>query len=217
MIPEVVGKIEHIVFYPIKGAAAIEAQRARLTKEGIEGDRQFMVVRAVPDEQGVFNFVTQRDKRDESDKPQGLAVMSLIKPQIVGDHLLLTWNGREPIEIPSDYNAGREVSVRIWDDVVQAIDQGHRLEEWLTDHLKFYARLVKATGSFHRDARQNYIQNTNTVRFQDAYPAHWFFQESVDELSQIAGETISWKTFRPNLVARGSPAQTEHVFATRVK
>lgn len=212
MTPEVAGRIEHISFHPVKGAAALETPRARLTKEGIEGDRQFMVVRAVPDENGVYNFVTQRDKRDKADKLQGLAVMSQIKPQIVGDHLLLTWKGREAIEVPGDY-AGREIPVRIWDDVVQAVDQGDQLAEWLSDHLNLQTRLVKAAGSFHRDARQNYVTNDNTVRFQDGYPIHWFYQESVDELSQIAGEPISWRTFRPNLVASGSPAQTEHVFA----
>ncbi len=214
MKPEVKGRIEHIAFHPVKGAAALETLQARFTKEGIEGDRQFMVVRAIPDEHGVFNFITQRDKRNELDKPQGLAVMSLIKPQLVGGHLFLTWQGRDSIEVPRDYNTGKEIPVRIWDDVVEAVDQGNQLAEWLSDHLKLDTRLVKAAGSFHRDARQNYVQNDNTVRFQDAYPAHWFFQESVDELSRIAGEPISWKTFRPNLVVSGSPAQTEHVFAT---
>lgn len=211
MTPEVVGKIDHIAFHPVKGAGALEASRVMLTKEGIAGDRQFMIVRAVPDENWVFHFITQRDKRNKSDKPQALAVMSQIKPQIVGNALLLTWVGKDPIEIPQDLNTGQEISVRIWDDVVQAIDQGDRLAEWLSDHLKFETRFVKAAGSFHRPARQNYVGNDNTVRFQDGYPVHWFFQESVDELSQVAGETIPWQSFRPNLVASGSPAQTEHV------
>jgi len=213
MSAEVIGRIDHIIFHPVKGAAALETPRARLTKEGIEGDRQFMVVHALPDENGVFNFVTQRDRRDKSDKPQGLAVMSLIKPQLIGDHLLLTWQGREPIEVPRNYDAGREMPVRIWDDVCSAVDQGDQLAEWLSDHLNLQTRLVKAAGSFHRDARQNYIENDNTIRFQDGYPVHWFYQESVDELSERAGEPISWRIFRPNLVASGSPAQTEHVFA----
>lgn len=213
MTPEIAGRIEHITFHPVKGAAALETPRARLTKEGIEGDRQFMVVRAVPDENGVFNFITQRDKREKADESQGLAVMSQIKPLMVGDHLLLTWQGRESIEVPRDYNAGAEIPVRIWDDVVQAVDQGDMLAEWLSDHLNLQTRLVKAAGSFHRDARQNYVANGNTVRFQDGYPIHWFYQESVNELSDRAGEPISWRTFRPNLVTSGSPAQTEHVFA----
>lgn len=210
MSPEIIGKIEHIAYYPLKGAGSLETPQARLTKEGIEGDRQFMIVSAHPDEHGVFNFVTQRDKRDKSDKPQGLAVLSLIKPQIVGDQLLLTWKDTDPIELPKDYNNGRELTVRIWDDVVQAVDQGDKLAEWLSDRLKFAIRLVKAAGSFQRNARQNYVANENTVRFQDGYPIHWFYQESVDELSQVAQEPISWTIFRPNLVTSGSPAQTEH-------
>ncbi len=211
MTPEIAGRIEHIAFHPVKGAAAVETSSARLTKEGIEGDRQFMVVRAVPDEHGVYNFITQRDRRDNADKPQGLAVLSVIKPQIVDGQMVLTWEGRDAIEVPQDRNAGHEISVRIWDDVVQAVDQGNRLAEWLSDHLQLQTRLVKAAGSFRRDARQNYAVNDNTVRFQDGYPVHWFYQESVDELSKFAEEPISWRTFRPNLVASGSPAQTEHV------
>ncbi len=213
MASEIAGRIEHIAFHPVKGAAALETTHARLTKEGIEGDRQFMVVHAVADENGIFNFITQRDKREKADKPQGLAVMSQIKPQMVDDHLLLTWQGKDAIEVPRDYNSGKEIPVRIWDDVAQAVDQGDLLAEWLSDHLNLQTRLVKAAGSFHRNARQNYMQNDNTVRFQDGYPVHWFYQESVDELSEKAGESISWKTFRPNLVASGSPAQTEHNFA----
>ena len=198
MSPEVIGKIEHIAYYPVKGTASLDAARARLTKEGIEGDRQFMIVSSAPDEHGIHNFVTQRDHRDKSDKPQGLADLSQIRPRIIGDQLFLTWKNTDQIELPSDYSGGKEITVRIWDDIVQAVDQGDKFAEWLSDHLKFATRLVKAAGSFHRDARQNYVENNNTVRFQDGYPVHWFFQESVDELSQIAGEPISWGIFRPN-------------------
>lgn len=211
MTPEIIGRVDHIAYHPVKSAGALETDRAFLTKEGIEGDRQFMVVRAIPDKDGIFDFVTQRDKRDITDKSQGLAVLSLIKPQVTNDGLLLTWEGRDPIEVPKDRDAGVEISVRIWDDVVQAVDQGNRLAAWLSDHLKLNTRLVKAAGSFQRDARQNYLRNTNTVLFHDGYPVHWFFQESVDELSAIAKEPIFWQSFRPNLVASGSPPSTEHV------
>lgn len=211
MTLEIVGRIEHISYHPVKSTGAVEVPRAVLTKEGIEGDRQFMIVRAVPDENGIYQFITQRDRRDKTDKSQGLAVLSQIKPQIDRGNLVLTWQGKDPIEVLQDFNAGLAIPVQIWDDVVNAVDQGDRVAEWLSDHLHLGTRLVKAAGSFHRDARQNYIPNDNTVRFQDGYPVHWFFQESVDELSQIAGEPVPWQVFRPNLVASGSPAQTEHV------
>ena len=74
-----------------------------------------------------------------------------------------------------------------------------------------HARLVRATGSFARATSQKYLPNNNTLRYQDGYPIHWFMQESVYELSEIAGQEISWRRFRPNVVIQGGAAQTEHL------
>jgi uncharacterized protein YcbX len=71
-------------------------------------------------------------------------------------------------------------------------------------------RLVEAGGPFHRLAKQNYMQNTNEIMFQDAYPIHWVMQESVDELSKIAGQDIPWTRFRPNFVGEGGEPRAEH-------
>jgi uncharacterized protein len=214
MTPEVVGTIEHIAVHPVKSAAMLEVDKAYLTSEGIEAagikDRQFMVVRAIPDENGIYQFVTQRDKRDAKDKFQGLAVLSLIKPQMAGDTLVLTWQGNDPIEVPKDRTSGNELHVQVWEHITHAVDQGEELSEWLSDHLQTPAKLVRAAGSFHRLAKQNYIKNNNPLRFQDAYPIHWFLQESVAELAEKAREEISWRSFRPTLVVVGSSAQTEH-------
>jgi len=226
MTPEVIGKIKHLAVAPVKSAGLLEVTKAFLTPAGVEVrvregkskvvDHQLMVVRAKPDQDGVYHFITQRDKRDTSDKPQGLAVMSQIKPQMDGDSLLLTWQGRDPIEVPQDM-AGREIPVKIWGDIVNAVNQEAGLPEWLSDHLGVDVKLVKAAGSFHRDASKSYAQNENTVRFQDGYPVHWFFEESVAELSEKAGESVPWQSFRPQLVAPGSPAQAEHlVFAGEI-
>src|SRR5258708_7038835 len=123
-MPEIlrIGRIIHIEKHPVKALGGVEVQQAVLTKEGLEGDRQFMVVRAKPDNDGVYHFITQRDKRDEHDKAQGLAVMALVKPRYEGDTLLLTWNGNDPIEVPADKNSGHEIPVEIWKYVVQAVD-----------------------------------------------------------------------------------------------
>lgn len=210
--PEV-ATVEHIGFYPVKSCGAVELESATLTPSGLvyEGyaDREFFIVRAAPNQEGVHEFITQRDKRDDQDRPQGLADLAKIKTKFIHCLLALTYQGSF-IEIPPDANRGPQVPVRIWDDISLAVDQGEMLSRWLSDALNLKVRLVKAEGPFERAARQNYMRNTNMIRAQDAYPIHWLTQESINELSQRTGEEIPWQTFRPNFVVSGIPPQFEH-------
>lgn len=208
--------IKHLVLYPVKSCAGSEHDVVLLTPGGLEttdriGDREWMIVRAKPDEKGVHGFITQRDKREPRDATQGLSEMVLIRPELTKESLRLTWQGQDGIEISAGLDSGESLLVNIWEHTGLAVDQGETPAEWLSDHLKLAVRLVKAAGPFWRGAKQNYIRNPNTLRFQDGYPVHWFSLESIEELSQIAGEEISWKQFRPNVVVEGIPAQSEHL------
>lgn len=170
-----------------------------------------MVVRQKPEADGVHLFLTQRDKRTrEEAKPQSLAILALIEPEVRDGALRLTWKGNDPISIPRDDVPGAVMAVEIHKVVVSAVDQGETVAKWLSEHLGLKVRLVRASGPFHRLASQNYMRNTNPIMFQDAYPVHWFMQESVDELSGFAGQEIPWTSFRPNIVGRGGEPQAEH-------
>lgn len=207
-------RIKHLMFYPVKSAAGMEVQNAILTEAGLQvhpyADHQFMVVRTNPDGQGVYHFVTQRDKRNSQDKPQGLSIMALIKPALVGNTLQLTWNHQDAIEVPPDRNEGIERLVRIWEHECLAVDQGDALADWLSEHVSLPIRLVKASGSFQRRTSEKYIPNANPLQFQDGYPIHWLSLESVQELSEKAGQAIPWKSFRPQIVVEGMPPRYEH-------
>jgi len=207
-------KIAHIMIYPIKSAAGIPLEEAILTKSGLRyngfRDHEYMLVRSNPDESGIHQFITQRDKRNRPDKSQGLAVMALIKPRFNGGYLELTWNGKSPLMVSGDECQGIELKARIWEDTVYAVDQGKEAAQWASDHLRIGVRLVKAAGRFERCARQNYMANENKVNFHDGYPIHWFSIESVRELSEVAGQQIPWQSFRPQIVVEGMPAQYEH-------
>jgi len=206
-----IGKVSHIAMYPVKGCARVDLQSARIGRNGLEGDRKYMVVREETGADGVHHFVTQRDKRSrEEARPQSLATLALIKPEIVHGELGLTWMGSDPIAVARDQHTGDEVRVEIHKEVVSAVDQGEPVARWLSQHLEVRVRLVEAGGSFHRLARQNYAQNTNQIMFHDAYPIHWVMQESVDELSKIAKREIPWTRFRPNIVGEGGEPQVEH-------
>jgi uncharacterized protein len=206
-----IGKVSHVTIYPVKGCARVELQSARLSLMGLEGDREYMVVQEETGNDGVHPFVTQRDKRSrEEAKPQSLAILSLIKPEITDDALRLTWKGSDPIEITRDQHLGDAMNVMIHKEVVSAVDQGEPVARWLSEHLGVNVRLVRASGAFYRLARQNYMANTNQIMSQDAYPVHWVMQESVNELAEIAGHEIPWTRFRPNIVGEGGKPQVDH-------
>ncbi len=199
--PQLIGRISHIAIYPVKSAGMVEKDHAVLTPSGIEGDRQFMVVRRDPDEEDVHKFVTQRE----------LPKMALIAPEMRDGSIRLTWNGSDPIEIPRDNSSGEIMRVRIWDDIPYAQDQGKALVHWLSDHLETPLRLVRNSDPSGRSVSQKYMHNVNHVFFQDGYPVHWFLQESLNELSKITGVPVPWRNFRPNIVVEGGEAQAEHL------
>lgn len=206
-----IGKVSHLAVYPVKGCARVELQSVRVGLMGLEGDREYMIVREQTEADGIHLFVTQRQKRTrEEAEPQNLAILALIKPEIRDDALRLTWNGNDPIAVTRDQDSGDEMTVKIHKVVVSAVDQGEPVAKWLSEHLGVKVRLVRASGAFYRLASQNYMQNTNQIKFQDAYPIHWFLQESVDELSAIAGQEIPWTSFRPNVVGHEGEPQAEH-------
>jgi len=208
---QLIGRVSRIVIYPVKGAGRIELRKANITPQGIDFDREYMVVRGKSDEQSVHEFITQRDKKDASSaEPQGMSVLALIRPQLTSNGLSLTWNGNDKIEIARDQQ-GAELRVSIHQQITSAMDQGRMIEGWLSEHLKTHAKLVKAAGSFFRAADQDYYPNGNTLRFQDGYPVHWFMEDSVSELSGRVGKVMSWTRFRPNIVVIGGEAGSEHL------
>jgi len=210
--PRRIGTVSRIALYPVKACAMVELQSARVSPMGLEGDREYMIVREQAEPDGVHLFLTQRDKRTrEEAKPQSLAILALIEPEVREGALRLTWRGSDAIDVARDQGPGDEMTVKVQKVVVSAVDQGEPAAKWLSEHLGVKVRLVRATGAFHRLASQNYMQNTNRIRFQDAYPIHWVMQESVDELCAIAGQEIPWTRFRPNIVGQGGEPQAEHV------
>ena len=199
-----------MAIYPVKGCRRVEVESAFVGKTGLQGDREYMIVRETTAQDGVHEFISQRHKRTREEKDaQSLAALALVTPEVRGDVLRLSWRGSDPIIVDGN-DSGDVLKVKVHNDVVLAVDQGERTAAWLTEHLAFKVKLVKASGPFHRLARQNFMRSTNQIAFQDAYPLHWIMQESVDELSKVMGWEIPWTRFRPNIVAEGGEPQVEH-------
>lgn len=209
--PRKIGRIAHLFIYPIKSCAPLEVESANLTMQGLETissthvkDREYMIV----DERleagtNHHKFVTQRDR--------GAQKMALITTSINHGNLQVAWKGQDVVNV-GDFTTGGELRVRIHSSLVTGVDMGDKIAKMLSDYLGRRVRLVRATGSFRRKANQNYIQNENTLCYQDAYSMNWLFLESVLELRGLLGGYLSFANFRTNMVAEdGSPNQ-EHLY-----
>lgn len=238
------GRISKCRLYPFKSASPMEIERdgvftpdiqeVRLTKSGLETkegiiDHGFMFVSAET-HNGVYRKISQRDKRGDKDRAQGLADLVHIRPQFMHGNLYLTWDYQDAIVVPLDNYNGIVLPVEVWqeDGIFRAVDQGNELARWISDpsHLNYPTRLVKASFPFDRKARQNYMPNDNKLRFQDGYPGHWFAKEDVDYLNhktQLLSENTQgkvayvetvWPQFRPQLLVEGFPPQFIHALLT---
>ena len=183
-----------------------------MTKRGLETlssfnplkDREYMIVDAHREiASGHHKCITQRDR--------GAQKMALITPIVQDGKLKLAWEGQDVVEVLGLSN-GSELPVRVHSYLVTGVDQGDEVAKMLSDYLEMPVRLVRAAGSFNRKASQHYVENDNSLSYQDAYSMNWIFLESVKELQTILGCNISYKNFRPNIVAAGGSPSHEHLF-----
>ena len=179
--------------YPIKSCAGISLDSAVLDHRGIEYDRRWMVVDAT----GTFR--TQRE----------LPRMALIHPIISKDGLTLTAEGMPDIGIRHTASGSR-LSVEVWNDEVEAIDQGEAVAEWLTRFLAEPLRLVRFDDAQDRRVEQAYaVRPGDQVGFADAYPLLIGNEASLAELNTRLAESLPMKRFRPNIVVSGAEPYAE--------
>src|SRR5579864_9201022 len=99
-------KVSGLHFYPFKSCGETELQTAQVTEKGIAYDRHWMLV----DSNG--QFLSQRD----------FPKMSLIKPALYEDRIIIAAPDESSIlELPLD-NDGARKRVQIWKDNVEAVD-----------------------------------------------------------------------------------------------
>lgn len=198
--------ITELNLYPIKSCAGIALREATLTSAGLMSehiyDREWMVV----DMQGVF--MTQR----------AYPKMALITPRIKAETLELRAPGMLRLEIPLGLPAPEDaqtLSVRVWNDTVQAYDCDETTATWFSKFLGTPCRLVR----FHADAQRLASTTwTNGIEaptlFSDGFPMLVISEASLADLNSklIAQgrEALPMNRFRPNIVIGGVEAFDEH-------
>lgn len=191
--------------YPIKSCAGIALREATVTPAGLMSeqiyDREWMVV----DAQG--NFMTQRTH------PK----MAQIVPRIKADTLELRAPGMLRLEIPlglPDPDDAPTLTVKVWDDSLQAYDCDETTATWFSKFLGAPCRLVR----FHAEAkRMANVRWTGGVDaptlFSDGFPMLVISEASLadlnDKLKTQGRAALPMNRFRPNIVINGTEAFDE--------
>ena len=176
-----------IFVYPIKSCRGVARTRHEIGLTGFRLDRRWMLV----DEQGTF--LSQRTH----------PVMATIGVLIRDDHLEVTAGNREPLLIPFGASGNQTTRVRIWDDVVDALEYPRGFGLWFGGILGLPCRLVHVPDAAARRVSKKYGQDDDRVGFADAYPFLLISEASLDDLNHRLAEPVPMNRFRPNLVISG--------------
>jgi uncharacterized protein YcbX len=105
---------------------------------------------------------------------------------------------------------GSRVTVKVWDDTCEGIDQGNEAAAWLTGFLGDDVRLVRVVSDPKRIANPRYAGGDSyTVAFADGFPILVVNRASLEDLNTRMPEAVPMNRFRPNIVLGGLPAFAE--------
>src|SRR5262249_53536814 len=117
-----------LFIYPVKSTRGIALTRAEIATTGFKWDRRWMIV----DEKCLF--ITQRTHAD----------LARVVPEIPREALVLRAPGLPDLFVPFD-SEGAALTVKIWDFVGEALEEGREAHAWLSQFLGEPVRLVKVS------------------------------------------------------------------------
>ena len=185
-------RIASLHVYPLKSGAGIAVERFNLDRFGPEHDRRWMVV----DADGAL--VTQREQI-------GLRLVVALPS---ADRLTLRAPGLAELEVPRD-EGGPKRTVRVWNDLVEAVDSGDSAAGWLSELLGQPVRLAYLPAWGVRRTDPNYDPIGGLVAFADGYPILIVGQASLDDLNGRLPSALPMNRFRPNVVVTGTAPYEE--------
>ena len=196
--------IDQLWIYPVKSCAGLALAEAELTPSGLRWDRHWMLV----DRAGAF--VTQRE----------LPRMALIQPSLTKQACVLNAPGMAPLTLPFEA-VGPLVTVRVWDDAMQAMDMGEAAAKWFSGFLGPQApadlkhlRLVRFDPAVRRVCSAKWTGGREAwTQFADGFGILVASTGSLEMLNQRleqAGHSpVTMVRFRPNVVLAGMDAHDE--------
>ena len=185
--------LSHIFLYPIKSVTGIQVNQWKVTKTGLEYDRQWMLV----DEQQ--QFLSQRR----------LHKMARIKTRIQDDQLIVSAPGQTDLSLALEPLQQDSINVTIWHDQCSAQTISHIADQWFSEFLQTPCRLVYQPKTSQRPVSPQYAHASDQTSFSDGFPFLIAANASLALLNQKMGLSLSMQRFRPNLVISDSASYAE--------
>ncbi|WP_421219103.1 MOSC N-terminal beta barrel domain-containing protein [Aeromonas enteropelogenes] len=176
--------LDSIHLYPVKSTAGMALTRARVTEEGLLGDRRYMVVK--PD----GTFITARTH------PQ----LQQVQATPIDGGLLLRYPGFEPLTLQEAEFSLTPQATGVWKDNFNALHTHARADAWLSRVAGERVQLLWLGEESNR-----FREKTGTrVSFADGYPLLLISQGSLEDLNLRSDALHQMSQFRTNLVASGT-------------
>ena len=177
-------QITEIHIYPVKSLAGISLSTSKLSRSGLEYDRQWMVV----DDQN--RFLTQRTH------PQ----MSLVQTDIQKGGLVLSNSKMETYAVPTAAPDMHHIETQVFNDPVSGVELDAITNEWISDALATNCKLVCFPENAIRFCNPKVSKEGDHTKFADAFPLLVISQASLDDLNSRLETPVGMDRFRPNLV-----------------
>lgn len=200
----------------------IELTSAQIDERGIKDDRGWLVI-------GEDNVaLTQRDaaamchisaeiKASTNGEKRSLLLRAPRMPDLLVPEIDLPYgegfndrgsgggdsSGEKPC-IKGESACHEPVTVTVWDDQCQAVNQGPEASEWLSTFLKHKVRLVRMSRDNIRKVPLKKKESfEGVVGFADLYPFLVVSTASLEDLNSRLEEPVGMDRFRPNIVIDG--------------
>lgn len=186
-------RITGLNIYPVKSLRGVGLTTARLTPRGLAYDRHWMVVDAAN------RFVTQRETPS----------MASVSVRLTDHALILEHPDHAPLPIELRRSDQPRLTVTIFRDQCEALDEGEKAAAWLSTVLDRQGlRLVRFPDDRRRDVEPDWLRGERAhTAFPDGYPFLVTAEGSLAALNKRLTakglDAVPMNRFRPNIVIDG--------------
>lgn len=189
-------QITELNIYPVKSLRGVGLPAARLTPRGLAYDRNWMVI------DGSSRFVTQRE----------IPAMARVSVRLTDAALILEHPDATPLTIELARSDQPRLSVTIFRDQCEALDEGEEAAAWLSGVLGQAGhqglRLVRFPDDRRREVEPDWLRGESAhTAFPDGYPFLVTSEASLamlnERLADKGLDPVEMNRFRPNIVVDG--------------